>query len=266
MSAPAPATTLDISQTARVPFGRLVSVEFRKLTDTRAGRWLLISIAALTLLVLIIQMAVVVGQDIDATYPDFMQGANAPMGILLPVLGIMSVTSEWSQRTAMVTFTLEASRLRVMAAKFTCLIILALVALVVGLLLGALVNVLYGALSGNDLVWGGFGKVVLCYLVVWVLGMATGFAFGSVFLNSAAGIVLYFVYSFVLPAPFEIAAQLMDWFDSIRPWIDFNFAQGPLLDTTVSGSEWGHLVTSGLIWLVLPLVLGLWRIRRAEVK
>jgi hypothetical protein len=96
--------------------------------------------------------------------------------------------------------------------------------------------------------------------------MATGFAFGSVFLNSAAGIVLYFVYSFVLPAPFEIAAQLMDWFDSIRPWIDFNYAQGPLLDTTVAGSEWGHLVTSALIWLVVPLVIGLWRIRRAEVK
>jgi ABC-2 type transport system permease protein len=264
--ATAPATTLDVSQTPRIPFGRLVRVELRKLADTRAGRWLLISIAALTLLVLIIQLAVVVGQDVDATFADFMQGANAPMGILLPVLGIMSVTSEWSQRTAMVTFALEPSRVRVMAAKFTGLIAVALVALVIGLLLGALVNVLYGAFSGNDLVWGSVGKVVVCYLVVWVLGMATGFAFGAVFLSSAAGIVLYFVYSFVLPAPFEIGAQLMDWFDSIRPWIDFNFAQEPLLDTTVSGSEWGHLVTSGLIWLVLPLAFGLWRIRRAEVK
>jgi ABC-type transport system involved in multi-copper enzyme maturation permease subunit len=208
----------------------------------------------------------VVSQDVNATYADFMQGANAPMGILLPVLGIMSVTSEWSQRTAMVTFTLEPSRIRVMAAKFVGLIILALVALVIGLLLGALVNLLYGAFSGNDPVWGSVGKVILCYLVVWVLGMATGFAFGAVFLNSAAGIVLYFVYNFVLPAPFEIGAQLMDWFDTIRPWIDFNYAQGPLLDTTISGSEWGHLVTSGLIWLVLPLLIGVWRIRRAEVK
>ena len=40
------------------------------------------------------------------------------MGILLPVLGILLVTSEWSQRTAMVTFTLEPSRSRVIAAKF----------------------------------------------------------------------------------------------------------------------------------------------------
>jgi ABC-2 type transport system permease protein len=259
-------TTLDVSQTPVVPFGRLVRVELRKLVDTRAGRWLLISMALLTAVVLVIQLSVVVSQDINATWADFMQGANAPMGILLPVLGIMSVTSEWSQRTAMVTFTLEPSRMRVMAAKFTCLILLALAALVVGLLLGALVNVLYGAMSGNDLIWGSVGKVIVCYLIVWLLGMATGFAFGAVFLNSAAGIVLYFVYAFVLPAPFEIAAQLMNWFNTIRPWIDYAYAQSPLQDTTISGKEWGHLVTSSLIWLVLPLILGLWRIRRAEVK
>ena len=104
--------TLDVSQTARVPFGRLVSVELRKMFDTRAGRWLLISIAASTALVLVIQLWVVLAQDLTVTFNDFAGGANIPMNILLPVLGVMSVTSEWSQRTAMVTFTLEPSRSR----------------------------------------------------------------------------------------------------------------------------------------------------------
>ena len=110
--------TLDVSQTARVPFSRLVSVELRKMFDTRAGRWLLISIAAFTALVLIIQLWVVLAQDQTVTFEDFAAGANIPMNILLPVLGVMSVTSEWSQRTAMVTFTLEPSRTRFLAAKF----------------------------------------------------------------------------------------------------------------------------------------------------
>ena len=44
--------TLDISQTPAVSFGALTRVELRKMADTRAGRWLLISIAGLTLLVL----------------------------------------------------------------------------------------------------------------------------------------------------------------------------------------------------------------------
>ncbi|HEY3527664.1 MAG TPA: ABC transporter permease [Nocardioides sp.] len=266
MSAMAAPTTLDVSHTPSVPFGRLVQVEARKLADTRAGRWLLIAIAALTVVVLGIQLAVVVANDVSVTYLDFLLGANTPMGILLPVLGIMSVTSEWSQRTAMVTFTLEPSRLRVIAAKFVCVMILSVVALVVGLVIGAFANVLYGAMSGDTVVWGNVGTIAVDYLLVWVLGMATGFAFGMVFLNSPAGIVLFFVYSFVLPAPFEIGAHLLGWFHDIRPWIDFNNAQGPLLDATIHGNEWAQLVTSGLIWLVLPFLIGLARIQRAEVK
>jgi hypothetical protein len=34
----------------------------------------------------------------------------------------------------------------------------------------------------------------------------------------------------------------------------------------MTGERWGQLVVSGVIWLVVPLVIGLWRIRRAEVK
>ena len=258
--------TLDVSHTPAIPFGRLVQVELRKLADTRAGRWLLISIAALTLVVLIIQMAVVLGRDLDVKYTDFLLGVNTPMGIILPVLGILSVTSEWSQRTAMVTFTLEPSRTRIIAAKLVCVLLLAVAAWVVGLGLGAVVNVLYGAFSGHTVVWGSVGKIAVDYLLLWVLGMITGFVFGALFLNSAAGIVVYFVYSFVLPTIFAIGAQLMHWFDSLRPWIDFNFAQAPLGDGTMAGKDWAQLVTSGLIWLVLPLLIGLWRIVRAEVK
>jgi ABC-2 type transport system permease protein len=266
MSATTAPMTLDLSQTPRVPFGRLVKVELRKLADTRAGRWLLISIAAVTLLVLIIQLAVVLGQDLHPKFLDFLQGMNTPMGILLPVLGVLSVTSEWSQRTAMVTFTLEPSRVRIIAAKFVSIMIIAPTALAVGVVLAVLGNVLYGALSGNEVVWGNPGKAVALYLLLYVIGMASGFALGALFLNSPAGIVFYVVYSFVLSIPFEIAAQLMDWFDNLRPWIDFNYAQSPLIDNTISGSEWGHLVTSGFIWLVVPLAIGIWRIRRAEVK
>jgi ABC-2 type transport system permease protein len=267
MSAIAPApTTLDVSRTPTVPFFRLVSVELRKMADTRAGRWLLISIAALTLLVLVIQMWVVLAQDLDVKFLDFLQGMNTPMGILLPVLGVMSVTSEWSQRTAMVTFTLEPSRIRVVAAKLVSILVISVGALVVGVILAAFANVLYGALSGNPVVWGSPVKYAAYYLLLYIFGMLTGFAFGALFLNSAAGIVVYFVYSFVFPGLFQLAASLMDWFARLQPWIDFNNDQNDLIDGTIHGVGWAHLAVSGLIWLVLPLAIGIWRIRRAEVK
>ena len=266
MSITSAPTTLEVSGTPTVPFVRLVRVELRKLADTRAGRWLLISIAALTLLVLIIQMAVVLGQDLTPTFLDFLQGMNTPMGILLPVLGVLSVTSEWSQRTAMVTFALEPSRVRVIAAKLVSVLIIAALALAIGLVLGSLANVLYGALSGNTVVWGSFGKYAGYYLLLYIFGMVTGFAFGAVFLNSPAGIVIYFVYSFVLPGILILAGQLMDWFERLRPWIDFNNDQNDLIDATIHGKGWAHLLVAGLLWMVLPLVIGVWRIRRAEVK
>jgi ABC-2 type transport system permease protein len=248
--------TLDVSQTARVPFGRLVSVELRKMFDTRAGRWLLISIAAFTALVLVIQL----------TFNDFAGGANIPMTIGLPVLGAMSVTSEWSQRTAMVTFTLEPSRSRFLAAKYVSTLIVAVAAVVVGLVLTLIANGLYAAFSDNLVTWELGPFRIFCYFLLYLFAMSSGFALGMLFLNTAAAIVFYFVYSFILPGLFELGAALMDWFKDIRPWIDFATAQNPIIEADVSGEQWAQLATSMAIWLLLPLVIGVWRVLRAEVK
>ncbi len=112
-------------------------------------------------------------------------------------------------------------------------------AVAVGLPLGVLANARYGMLSGHDPVWDSPGTLAFDYVVSWVLGMVHGFAYGAVFLNYAAAIVVFFVYSFVLPLPFAIAAQLIDWFDSLRPWIDFNVAQTPC-STDRSWADSGH--------------------------
>ena len=266
MSAATYEQTIDLSGTAPLPFGRLVRVELRKMADTRAGRWLLISIAALTALVLVIQLSVVLVQDLTVEFRDFMVAMNTPMGVLLPVLGVMCVTSEWSQRTAMVTFTLEPSRMKLVGAKFVATMLIAVAAVVVGMALSVAANLLYGALSGNDAIWGFGASDVFYVFLLHAFGMATGFAFGTLFLNTPAGIVVYFVYSFVLPPLFALGAALMSWFKDLQPWIDFADAQNPLVDGTIAGKEWAHLAVSGLIWLVLPLALGLWRVLRAEVK
>lgn len=263
---PTESFALDISGTKPTPFSRLVRVEIRKMADTRAGLWLLISIGLLTAFVMVVQIWVSAANDLRVDFHDFMAGVNITIGILLPVLGILGVTQEWSQRTALVTFTLVPSRIRLFAAKFTALIFWALTAVAVGLVLATLANLAFGAVSGESARWGvGAGDVGLFFLLQ-VFGLATGFAFGTLFLSSAVAIVLYFVYSFVLPTLFGAGAALIDWFAKLQPWIDFNAAQGPLLEGSVSGEEWAHLGVSGLLWLVLPLVLGLWRVLRAEVK
>ena len=70
---------------------------------------------------------------------------------------------------------------------------------VVGLALSVAANLLYGALSGNEVLWDIGVMDVVYYFLLHVFGMATGFAFGTLFLNTAVAIVIYFVYPFVLP-------------------------------------------------------------------
>lgn len=257
---------LDISATRPVPFSRLVRVELRKMVDTSAGFWVLVATAVITALVMVIQTAVGASQDMDLTYRSFAAGANIPMGVFLPVLGIMSVTSEWGQRTALTTFTLTPHRGRLIAAKFANTLILAVAAVVIGLALGAVATALSSALVGYDAGWDLSLGDAAAFMLLHVLGLATGFAFGALLLNTAGAIVLYFVYSFVLPGLFELGASLIGWFGDIRPWIDFSNAQGPLMEGGITGEQWAQLGVSSLLWFFLPLALGLRRVLRAEVK
>ena len=266
-SAPGLGHALDLSSTSPTPFLRLVRVELRKTWDTRAGLWLLISTAVLTAAVMVIQLAVVVVQDLNVSYNDFLTSTNFSIGLLLPVIGILLLTSEWSQRTAMVTFSLEPRRPLVIAAKFVVGIGLAITAVVIALVLATICNALYGALSDQPVVWDQSVQQTAYFVLLQVTGMLIGFAFAALLLNSPAAIVLFMVYSFVLPGLFGLGAALIGWFEDIQPWIDFNYAQSGLFDGSgMSGSEWAHFAVSGFIWLVIPLTVGVWRVLRAEVK
>jgi len=265
VSVAVPPPTLDVSATRGIPFARLVSVELRKSADTRAGRWLIGITVGMSLVAETIFLWVVVAQDEAASYGDFVAASAFVSSILLPVLGIMLVTSEWSQRTAMTTFSLEPRRMRIVWAKMLAGTALTLFVIAFALVVGLVCNLLYGALQGPiDWTFGFLG--FLGFLVTQTLAMLGGFALACLLLNTPAAIVVFFAYKYVLPGLFAIGAALMAWFDRIVDWLDFQSAQNELFDLPMSGAQWGHLVVSGVIWLVVPLLIGVWRIRRAEVK
>ncbi|MBB6626792.1 ABC transporter permease [Nocardioides sp. KIGAM211] len=262
----APALTLDVSGTRPIPFGRLVGVELRKSYDTRAGLWLLLTIGGLTLLVEGVVLAVTTVQDEPMSFGDFIGAAAFMTSIVLPVLGIMVVTSEWGQRTAMVTFALEPRRPRVILAKLVTGLVLTLATAVFAIVVGLVCILLYAALQGESPTWDFGWNYLVGFLVTQSFAMIGGFALATLLLNTPAAIVVFFVYKWVLPGLFALGTALISWFGDLAPWLDFQAAQGPVYDLTVDGSEWSHLVVSGLIWLVLPLALGVRRVLRAEVK
>ncbi|MDQ1102950.1 ABC-2 type transport system permease protein [Nocardioides zeae] len=267
MSATAPAPhagtgSFDISGTAPIPLTRLVGVELRKLVDTRSGRWLLIIMVSLILLGSVIYAWATRDGSVD--FFGFTAVAGNITGILLPVLAIMSVTTEWSQRTNMATFTLEPRRVRVVAAKLVATVIAAVVSVAVAVAIGALGAAL-AAGFGAQVDWDPNVEGILGFTLLQVISLLVGFALATLLLNTPAAIVTFFAYYTIIPGLLLLAGAYFSWFEDIRPWIDFVSASGRLA-TGFDGVEWGQLATSGLLWFVLPLVLGVARMLRAEIK
>ena len=108
---------------ARPGLGRLVAVELRKMVDTRAGFWLQVAMVALTVVVVVVRL--LVGDAAHHTFQSVLDVGLQPAAVLLPVLGILLVTSEWSQRTGLITFALVPVRSRVLGAKLIASLLLA---------------------------------------------------------------------------------------------------------------------------------------------
>lgn len=245
---------------AAVPMSRLVHVELRKLVDTRSGRWLLLAIALLTAAVVTIFLFAAPPEEL--TFENFVNATTTPQAILLPILGILTVTSEWGQRTGLVTFTLEPHRSRVVVAKLVAVVLLGLLAVGVALVLAALGNALGSALQDGDGDWA-FGVAGLRdLLVLQLLSVLQGLAYGMLIMNSAGAIVFYFA----LPTAWGILTSTVDWFRRIGEWVDLNTTSMPLSEHEMTGSAWGRLAVSVLLWVALPLALGWLRLLRRELK
>jgi ABC-2 type transport system permease protein len=119
-----------------------------------------------------------------------------------------------------------------------------------------------------DPVWDLTTANLLTIELANVLGMLVGFVLGvlGVLVAAHPRPVAYFLYQFLLPTLALILAAKQDWFRELQPWVDFDFATGALLDGPLSSLQWLHLAVTGLVWLVVPLAVGLRLVVRAEVK
>lgn len=258
--------TAPVRRTVRpIPTSRLVKVELRKMFNTRSGFWLLVSIAVLS--PLSASTLLIFGVDSDVNYQNFVRSSGFPMSVILPIIAILAITGEWSQRSGLTTFTLVPSRQRVIGAKAVATLLVGLGAVAVVFAVGALGNVAGSALAGVDTVWDISWSAAPQMVLYHLVGMAFGFAVGVVLRNSAAAIVGYFVASLVLPGILTLLARVRSWFDDLQPWIDWNYTQVRLLElTTNTAKEWATLGSTTMIWIVVPLLIGVLSLRRAEVK
>jgi ABC-type transport system involved in multi-copper enzyme maturation permease subunit len=249
-----------------IPTSRIAAVELRKMFDTRAGFWLMASIVILS--VIATTATIIFAPDDELTYEAFAAAVGFPMAVVLPIIAVLSVTSEWSQRSALTTFTLVPSRGRVIAVKAFLAVAIGVVSMLVAAAVGAVGNVIGSNLAGVDVTWNvsmaDFSLIVLAN----VLGMLAGFMLGVVFRSSPAAIVGYFVFSFVLTGVAEALSAVNEWFADNAPWLDFNTATGRLFDGAdgLTAEAWAQVGVTTLAWVALPLFVGMRFLLRSEIK
>ncbi|EAP98202.1 hypothetical protein JNB_14598 [Janibacter sp. HTCC2649] len=267
--APANDTTSPVAAQRRsaaspIPTSRLLKVELRKMFNTRSGMWLMCSIGILALLAT--GAVMIFSADADLTYDNFGAAVGIPMVIILPIIATLSVTSEWSQRSGLTTFTLVPHRGRVIGAKLAVAVLVGVAAMVLALSVGALGNLVGASVAGIDPVWNLSVSHMLTITLATVLNMLIGFMLGVLIRNSPGAIVGYFVYNFVLPPLTMLLATSQSWWRDLQPWMDFNFTQGFLFNGDLTTRQWSQLGVTGLFWLAIPLAIGLFLVRRSEVK
>jgi ABC-2 type transport system permease protein len=241
-----------------IPMVRLTRIELRKLADTRAGLWLLIVIglaAAGTAAIMLLA-----APDAEQTFDGFLDFGLVPASVLLPVLGILSMTSEWSQRTALTTFTLTPARWRVIAAKLIAAALIAVATTAAAAALSAAGN-LIAIGTGGDGSWHIEAAVVGQALLNQVVFVLMGSAFGALLMNSPLAIVVYFA----VPSVWTLLGEVVKGLHTAAGWLDMNQTSLPLSDPGMTGDQWARFGVSVAVWVLLPLVLGTIRMLRREV-
>lgn len=251
----APPALPALEDVGRVPFLRLVAIELRKSVDTRAGRWLMIVMAGISLVV--VGAFAIWGPDGGHSFANFLGLTAIPLMMLLPIVGIMLATQEWSTRTGLVTFVLEPRRGLVIAAKLLASVLLGLIVIAAAFAAAALVTAVVGGewtLTGVS-AWG-----MVLAMVIFVL---QGAGFGLAFLNTPFAIVA----SLVLPTAWTIATALVAGLRDVAPWLNLEQPVGVLTSGVgMTGETWAQLGTASLLWVVLPIAIGTWRVLTREIK
>jgi len=231
-------------------------VEWRKSIDTRAARWLLAAIALLTAGATMVPLFL--PRQLQQGWLSYLATTALVLALLLPLVSIMTLTSEWGQRSVLVTFTQEPRRDRVVAAKVLSGLVLAVLGAAYAFGISAAAMAV-SDLLGRSVTWSVGWKYVAGFMLFVIVNSLMGIAFGALLLNTPAAVVLFLV----LPTLWTMLSY--GWLEDIGRWLDTAQTYRYILESDWDGHTGPILVSLG-VWVAVPLALGTVRTLRREVS
>jgi ABC-2 type transport system permease protein len=214
------ASTHEVFSTAQPGFMATLSSEWTKLRSVRST-WIIVGLAIVLSIGTSALVSVVIGSTMN-DWNDSGAGLDGPLQssvtgllfrmILLVVLGVTSVTSEYSSRSIQTAFTVTPNRVRVLAAK-------ALLVAALGLTVGVIT--VFGMFLVSQAIFGSYGLETASitdadasrFLLVYALVQATvytmiPFSIAWLLRSTATAITVSFGF---LMLPFFLAAVVPTW-------------------------------------------------------
>lgn len=236
---------------------RLVRMELRKSVDTRSGMWVLLAIVGLAVAALGYRL--LKADQAEVAFTGYLENVMIGVMLLLPVIGVMAMTSEWSQRTALSTFTLVPRRGRVLAAKILAAVLLGVAAAAVVTALTALGLLAGSAITGETASWSGSVDAVTGLAIMTVLNLMMAVGVGALAGNTAVALVAYFV----LPTGWSVAGTAV--LGTKAEWLDVWSAMDQVATQDIYTSV-PKIAVALTVWVVVPLVVGVVLSMRREAK
>lgn len=242
------------------PLPMLIGLELRKATDTRAGRWLLGIIVVIGAAAAMIPLFFLEGGEVQ--FGSMLGNSMVGVAVLLPIVALMMVTTEWSGRSAMTTFTLVPKRGLVYAAKLIGALVLCLATMLVVAAVAVVIALIGSAIVGSSVNWSdwyGTDQGLTYWGTQLVLSVLMAFGIASVLASTPLAIVVYLVVQSFLDVALSFALhENAEW---VQPVAAMMQVSGPN-----PGDNLGHSLVALSIWILLPLVIGAWLWKRREAK
>lgn len=240
---------------------RLVRAEFRKLLTTQVWFWMLVFTIAVSALLVVASIAPHDGIRSEAKVPDLFAGfASSPGYVIIFVLGVLGVTTEFRYQTITPTVLQTPSRWAIVTAKMITYAILgvlyALVVLIIETVIGVPwlsaknIDVHFGDSEVQHSIIGTFGVIALFAIV--------GLGFGALLRNQIVAVVIGIIFLVVI----ENVLVAIPVVKHVWPYTPNGGTQAILYthgDDTANGV---HLLSTGggvavlLLWAFVPAIVG----------